>query len=146
MPPTHPGPPLPVTLPFRKIDAPRARSLYGDLFGTDLTVVMEALHDGWANEEQQLLSEQLASGEKDMGSLSQLDRDLLDSIARNYAALGGSREAVCATDGERLRLSTEKSGGREGKEGLQSRDSSLLQSGLSASAGTYGWLDEEDDE
>jgi hypothetical protein len=144
--PLPPSPPLPVDIPVEKPTTRVRRSLYRDLFGTDLSVIMEALHAPWASREQQELATQIVDGQKQINSLSTADDELLDDLVIRFNDQGGDREEVQPTDRQRLPIPNDLEDG-DGDEELQSSGGSDVQSDVPSSISTaYSWLQEGGDE
>lgn len=95
-PPTTPGPPLPVNIPVTSPQPNAAigpRSLYGDMFGPDLSLVYAALDAPWASPQMRELAMRITAGERSINNLSTEDQELLDSMVLAYDR-GGSSEKV----------------------------------------------------
>ena len=95
-PPITPGPPLPINTPFLAPTpsvARRQRSLYEDLFGTDLSVITMALDAPWANHDMRRFAAEIMSGRTSINRLSTAQLEMLDGIARAYND-GGNRAPV----------------------------------------------------
>jgi len=141
--PLPPCPPLIVNVPGDKSvnkSPSRHRSLYLDTFGTDLSVLAEALHASWATPEHQELAAQILSGRKPIHSLSTPDEEMLDDITIQYEDHGGAHEHVPAADSERLPVLDEVESGQEDSEGLYPAGPSDLQSDLPSSiTDAFNW-------
>jgi hypothetical protein len=82
-PPIYCGPPLHVELNFKKLKKPKKRSLFEELFGTDLNPLLDTLNNS-KSEEQRQLSSEILGGVKTVKNLSPEDKELLDQIAMAF--------------------------------------------------------------
>lgn len=141
-PPVYSGPPLPVDIPVEKIRAERRRSLYKDLFGTDLSVVAEAYAAPWASHEQRELASQILDGQKSIHTLSTAELELLDDLAVRFNDQGGElNESMRAAHRERLPVPEHEGARGQEAEEMQPAGESDLQPDLPPDvAGAYGWL------
>jgi hypothetical protein len=145
--PLPPSPPLPVNIPGQPLPVMKNPSLYRDLFGDDLAPAHLALQDSWANHDQRLLAEQLLDGRKSINSLTEDDRELLDSLASSYAMAGDQRANLQQADDQRLSLLGEEDPVAENDEDLQAEEGSDLQHRLGDEiTGAYGWTGKESSE
>jgi hypothetical protein len=143
-----------VDIPVDSLKARQKGSLYRDLFGTDLSVVVEAYDAPWASHEQRILAEQILSGRKSVNTLSTQDLELLDDLAIRFNDQGGNYEAMRQAECERLRLLEEAAAREQDEEQdeeddqeVQSEGESDLQLDLPADiTEAYGWIRGEGDE
>lgn len=141
LPPSYCGPPLPVDIPVDKVKTERRRSLYRDLFGTDLSAVAEAFGAPWASGDQQTLAAQILDGRKLINSLSTQELDLLDDLAIRFSDQGSLNETMRQADGERLRVPDSETDRRKDTEEVQSESENDLRSDvLPDITGAYGWI------
>jgi hypothetical protein len=142
-----------VDIPVERAKVERRRSLYKDLFGTDLSVIVEAYDAPWASRDQRTLASQILDGQKSINSLSTQELELLDDLAVRFNDQGGELdEAMRQAERERLRLLERGrhgsgDGGRDDDgtsddEDMQPEPGSDLQiPDVSADiAGAYGWI------
>jgi hypothetical protein len=141
--PTPPSPPFPVDIPVDKPTTRVRRSLYRDLFGTDLSVIIEALDAPWASREQQDLAAQIVNGQKQINSLSTADDELLDDLAIRFNDQGVDREEVQQIIRPKPPIPDDPEDGGDEDEEAQSETGSDAQSDVPSSISTaYGWLQE----
>lgn len=145
-PPIYCGPPLPVEIPVDKVSAPPRRSLYKDLFGSDLSVLADTYGAPWTSVEQRLLAGQILDGQKSVNTLSTGELELLDDLAVRFNNQGGvSRETMLPANRERLRVPSEEDARQQAPEAVQSADGQGVQPDVSPNlAGAYGWLGGQD--
>lgn len=143
--PLPPSPPLPVSIPVDKPEPPGSSGLYQELMGDDLSLVYLALDAPWASIDQQLLAEQIASGQKNLHSLSTADQELLNDLVHRFNDQGGQREDVLSELSERLRIPDEEDDEREDDEDVQSESESDLQPDIPEELkDAYSWTEGEE--
>lgn len=138
--PLPPSPPLPIVISGTSPPPSRTRTLYGDLFGDDTAPLHYALSDQWPSAEHRLLAEQLIDGRKNMSSLNQEDRILLDSLAEAFATSGASDAQMQPDDNQRLSLSQSEKARQQEDQDVQSEEGPLLHSRMPRRGGDYDWL------
>ncbi len=86
-------------------------SLFGDVFGSDTSLLAAALDSSWASPDQQHLAMQVLSGQKKLSTLEAADRQLLDEMVHGYNDSGGGAHAYDSVQagGERLSVSGDDS-------------------------------------
>lgn len=141
-PPIYCGPPLPIDIPRSKTKAKQKRSLYIDLFGTDLSVIAEASDAPWASSDQQTLAARILNGQKSLNNLSAQELELLDDLAIQFNNHGGGpNETVRQTDGERLCVPDQKTDWRQDVEEVRPESRPGLQLNSAPDiTGAYGWI------
>jgi hypothetical protein len=137
-----------VDIPVDEVKAERRRSLYKDLFGTDLSVVAEAYDAPWASREQRTLASAILDGRKSINNLSTSELELLDDLAVRFNDQGGElNEAVRQADSERLLLPEQAEARRQADQEVQPGDGSDLQPDVSEDIKrAYGWTGEGEED
>lgn len=139
IPPGAPGPPLPIEIPNVPQRKRRTSTMYGNLFGEDLSVVADAMDADWATPEQHRLVRELLDGRKSVVGLDNVDRELLDDLAHRY--IGAWHAPVRQADSKGLHLPNRLEGQGERDQRVQLAEGPKVQPGdPSDFAGAYGWL------
>lgn len=148
-PPSHCGPPLPVGIP---VDSPlpiRKRSLYRELFGEDLSMLVDIYDALWASPEQRLLAAKLLGGEVSINTLSTQEADLLDGLAIDFNHQGGVKNEskdVRQAVRKRLPVPDDDESRENRREEMRAEPELGVPSGVSPGiAGAYGWISGEEE-